>query len=44
MNPVSIILVILILAALIMASVRVWKNRGKCGCCGGDCAHCGKKL
>lgn len=44
MNAVSIILLILIIAATVSASVRIWKNRGKCPGCSGDCGHCMKKL
>ena len=44
MNAVSIILLILIIAAVMLAFVRIMKNKGKCPGCSGDCGHCMKKI
>lgn len=44
MNTVSIILIIIIAAAVVFAAVRSWKNRGRCGGCNRDCEHCSKKI
>ena len=43
MNAVSIILLLIIVAALIWAVVRVIKNKGKCRGCTGDCSNCTRK-
>ena len=46
MNLISIILLILIIAAVVFALFRIWKNKsiGRCPGCSEDCSHCMKKI
>lgn len=40
MNLPSILILAAVGAGLALAIARLWRGRGRCGGCGGDCARC----